>query len=69
MKKAILLWCLLIAGWNLSAAPVSGTFNIPGTPYATIAAAFADLNANGVDGPCVFLIDAGYSETALSLIL
>lgn len=69
MKKVILLWCLLMAGGTLFAGPVSGTFNIPGTPYTTIAAAFADLNANGVDGPCVFLIDAGYTENALSLIL
>lgn len=69
MKKLFLLWCLLIAGWNISALPVSGTFTIPGATYPTIASAFADLNANGVNGPCVFLIDAGYTENALSLLL
>ncbi|MBK7215157.1 MAG: hypothetical protein IPH88_18075 [Bacteroidales bacterium] len=69
MKKITMILCLLLAGLLTKAVPVSGSFTIPGTTYATIAAAFTDLNTNGVDGPCEFLIDAGYSETGLNLIL
>ena len=69
MKKFTLILCLLCAVSLAKAAPVSGTFIIPGSTYATIAAAFTDLNNNGVSGACVFLINANYSETALNLTL
>ncbi len=56
-------------GLHAITAPISGTFNIPGPVYGTIAAAFDDLNANGVNGPATFLIDAGYTETGINLTL
>jgi hypothetical protein len=69
MKKFTLLLCLLVAGVIVKAVPISGSFTIPSATYPTIASAFTDLNANGISGPCEFLIDANYTESALSLIL
>ncbi len=50
-------------------AALSGTFTIGGaTPsYPTVAAAIADLNANGVCGPVIFNIRSGSYPTSASL--
>lgn len=44
-------------------AQLNGTYNIPGS-YPNIASAIADLNLQGVNGPVVFNIGPGYTETA-----
>jgi hypothetical protein len=71
MKLSVLksaLAFLIVAGYVLvfpfiSLAQVTGTKTIPGN-YATIAAAIADVNANGVGGGGVtFNVAAGYTET------
>lgn len=61
----VFLIALTASGW---AAPLSGTYTIPGS-YPTIAAAIADLNAQGVSGPVVFNVAAGHTETAVNLVL
>jgi hypothetical protein len=62
MKK-ILLSCFLIAGFTAS-AQVTGSKTI-GIDYATLDAAFADLNAAGVGaGGATINLPAGYTETA-----
>ena len=61
------MFLLLTAGIS-NATPLFGTYTIPGS-YTSIAQAFTDLNTNGVGGPCIFLINANYTETALSLTL
>ncbi len=61
--KVTILAILLMAG-NLTIAQVSGTKTIPGD-YATVAAALADLNTNGVgSGGATINIAAGFTETA-----
>ncbi len=64
MKKSvsIILMFIWLAG-TLFATPLTGPKSIPGD-YATIAAAIADLNLNGVgSGGVTFNIAAGYTET------
>ena len=62
MRK-ILLSCCLIAGIAVS-AQVTGTKTI-GVDYASLDAAFADLNVSGVGvGGATINIPAGYTENA-----
>ncbi|MBK9290016.1 MAG: hypothetical protein IPM52_00035 [Bacteroidetes bacterium] len=65
MKKTLLflmLWLWITAALN--AQPLTGTKNIPGD-YATLAAAIADLNANGVGtGGVTLNLLAGNPQTA-----
>ncbi|MEI6851343.1 MAG: fibronectin type III domain-containing protein [Bacteroidota bacterium] len=70
MKKLFLcILCALLLGSGLKAAPITGTFSIPGD-YATIAAAFTDLNTNGVGlGGVTFNVAAGYTESVTGLTL
>jgi hypothetical protein len=57
------LWILVICfSFNMK-AQLSGTVTIPGI-YATLANAIADINLQGVNGPLVVNITAGYTETA-----
>ncbi len=67
MKKlfAILMVCfsVLIITGSIYAQPISGTKSIPGD-YATIEAAIAALNTNGVGaGGVTFNVAAGHTET------
>lgn len=57
----------LMLGWLLVMAcalkgQLSGTLTVPGT-YASLSAAIADINAQGVNGPLTIAVQAGYSET------
>lgn len=54
----------------IGGSALSGNYLIPGD-YATIAAAFADINARGVNGssPVTFTVADGYTETAVNLQL
>ena len=45
-------------------AQLSGSYNVPGIPYSTIAAVITDLNTQGVSGPVTINVAAGYMETA-----
>lgn len=54
---------LLFSGRSL--AQLSGTYNVPGT-YTSIAAAINALNTQGISGPVIIQINAGYTETAPS---
>lgn len=56
------LLAALFAGRNLQ-AQLSGNYSVP-SGYATISAAIADLNLQGINGPVVINIAAGYTETA-----
>ncbi len=53
---------------SISFAQLSGNKYIPGSggpdDYPTIAAAIEALNSNGINGPVIFNIEAGYTETA-----
>lgn len=44
-------------------AQLSGTYNIP-TNYPTLSAAISALNLQGVNGPVIIEMNAGYTETA-----
>ncbi|MGK0639314.1 hypothetical protein [Schleiferia thermophila] len=69
MKKVYAITLLAILTWGLHAQPLTGTKNIPGD-YASIAAAVADLNTNGVGvGGVTFNVAAGHTETILSTIV
>ena len=64
----ILLISVLLFQSN-TLAQLSGTYTIPGTPYATIEAAIADLNFQGVgSGGVTFNVAAGHIETFTSPI-
>ncbi|MEI6681394.1 MAG: T9SS type A sorting domain-containing protein [Bacteroidota bacterium] len=64
MKKITLLLFLAIGILQSAYSQVSGTYTIPGAPYATIASAISALNAQGVgSGGVVFNVTAGYTET------
>lgn len=70
-KKLLLLATMIVLGiYNLGAQALSGTYSIPGN-YASIEAAVAALNANGINGAVTFNIGAGsaYSETPSSTIV
>lgn len=43
---------------------LNGTYNIPSACFPTVASAVTYLNTNGVSGPVVFNVAAGYTETA-----
>lgn len=63
MKKAFFLSIVLLTTAWAQSQPLTGTKNIPGN-YATIQAAIADLNTNGVGaGGVTFLVTAGHTET------
>jgi hypothetical protein len=69
MKKVYAMALMAILTWGLHAQPLTGTKNIPGD-YASIAAAVADLNTNGVGtGGVTFNVAAGHTETILSTIV
>ena len=60
-----MLIALFMAGWSFG--QISGTFTIPGAPYATIASAIAAINTSGVGaGGVTFNVTAGYTETFAS---
>jgi len=60
--RSLSCW-VLVCSCSLLKAQLSGTFSIPGT-YSTIAAALADINAQGVNGPLTIQIQAAHTETA-----
>jgi parallel beta-helix repeat protein len=68
LLKALLLAPLAVFVCNRASAQLSGTYTVGGTSpdYATLAAAVADLNANGVSGPVTFNIRNGsYTDNAV----
>ena len=68
MKKLSFLVPFLFICYN-GFSQLSGTLTIPGS-YATITAAIAALNAQGVgSGGVTFNVAAGYTETASNLII
>ncbi len=62
---------LLVAFSQNSFAQLSGSYTIPGTPFATVKSAIDSLNLVGVGGSGVtFNVTAGYTETTIdSLVL
>lgn len=65
--KQVLVATLVFAAIAPASAQLSGSYTIGGTSpdYATLSAAIAALNTNGVNGPVTFLIrDGSYSGTA-----
>ncbi|PBQ33135.1 hypothetical protein CNR22_15550 [Sphingobacteriaceae bacterium] len=54
---------LVIAISTKVSAQLSGTYNIP-TNYTNLAAAISALNSQGVNGPVIIELNAGYTETA-----
>ncbi len=68
MRKIFLLFLVVICS-TISYGQLSGIKTIPGD-YATIAAAVADLNAQGVgSGGLTFEVNAGYVENITAPIL
>ena len=68
LLKALLLAPLAILLCNRASAQLSGTYTIGGTSpdYATLSAAVADLNSNGVSGAVTFNIRSGsYTDNAV----
>ncbi len=66
LKKSKLLFTVLLSAAAFSGslhAQLSGTKSIP-VDYPTLAAAVADINLQGVNGPLVINIPAGFTETA-----
>ena len=67
MRRCLLLIMSFILSGTIGFAQLTGTKTIPGT-YATVAAAIADLNTQGVgSGGVTFNVTAGYTETFSSL--
>lgn len=67
MKKHLLLISAFLVAFQLSFGQLSGTKTIPGD-YATIQAAIAALNAQGVgSGGVTFNVNAGWTETFTAL--
>ncbi|MEI6899465.1 MAG: hypothetical protein WCL00_06280 [Bacteroidota bacterium] len=66
MRKLLLfMMAICFSGWSFG--QISGTFTIPGAPYATIAAAISAINTSGVGaGGATFNVTAGYTETFAS---
>jgi hypothetical protein len=66
--KRLLLFLIAVIGSSISFAQLSGNKYIPGSggpdDFPTIAAAIQALNSNGINGPVIFNIAAGYTETA-----
>ena len=55
---------LLVAFSQNSYAQLSGSYTIPGAPFATVKSAFDSLNLVGVgSGGVTFNVTAGYTET------
>lgn len=69
MTKINLFLIILILAFKFSNAQLSGTYTIgSGQDYGTIAAAFSDLNTNGVSGDVIFsLTDETYSESSVTI--
>jgi hypothetical protein len=66
MKKRVLFSILVLFAGMLGYAQLTGTKVIPGD-YATVAAAIADLNTNGVgSGGVIFNIAPAYTETFIA---
>ncbi|MCK5147571.1 hypothetical protein KAR48_12510 [bacterium] len=65
LSGKILFTFLLLAAASQSFAQLSGTYSVgSGQTYATLTAAVADLNSNGVSGAVVFeLTDASYTTS------
>jgi trimeric autotransporter adhesin len=68
MKRFLLILAVPLLLSATAHSQVTGTFSIPGTPYATIASAIAAINSSGVGaGGATFNVVAGYTETFSSL--
>ncbi|MCX6305640.1 MAG: T9SS type A sorting domain-containing protein [Bacteroidetes bacterium] len=66
MRKLLLVVFALFLTGTVSFAQLTGSYSIPGS-YASVAAAIADLNTQGVGlGGVTFNIAGGYAETFLS---
>ena len=66
-KRLFIVLCVLFTS-GLTFGQLSGTYTIPGAPYATIASAIAALNTQGVGaGGVTFNVTPGYTETFGSL--
>jgi len=66
LQLSILLYCLFAVTIKASAAPLTGTKNIPGD-YATLSLAITDLNTQGVGaGGVIINMLSGNPETAPS---
>ena len=64
MRKITLFLFLAIGFSQFANGQVSGTYTIPGAPYATIASAIAAINTSGIgSGGVTFNVTAGYTET------
>ena len=63
MKNAILFLAFGMLFLSASSQSLNGTYSIPGD-YPTLNAAATALAANGVSGPVIFNVAAGYTETA-----
>ncbi|MEI7663234.1 MAG: hypothetical protein WCK34_13585, partial [Bacteroidota bacterium] len=67
MRKTFYLLLLAIGLSQFTFGQLTGTYTIPGAPYATIASAITALNTSGVgSGGVTFNITAGYTETFAS---
>jgi len=67
MRKQFYLLLLAIGLSQFTFGQLTGTYTIPGAPYATIASAITALNTSGVGtGGVTFNVTAGYTETFTS---
>ncbi len=68
MKKTFITLIFLMIISALSYGQLTGSYTIPGTPYATVSAAISALNAQGAGtGGVIFNVAGGYTETFSSL--
>ena len=67
MRKTFYLLLLAVGLSQFAFGQLTGTYTIPGAPYATIASAITALNTSGVGaGGVTFNVTAGYTETFAS---
>jgi hypothetical protein len=64
MKRFLLIMIVGLLFSGLNFGQISGTYTIPGAPYATIAAAISAINTSGIGaGGVTFNVTPGYTET------
>src|SRR5438067_724881 len=64
MRKHLFILAIAALTYGSSKAQLSGSYTVPGIPYANLLLVLNDLNTLGVSGAVTININAGYTEAA-----
>src|ERR1043166_4189194 len=64
MRKQLFILAIAALTYSSSKAQLSGSYTVPGIPYANLLLAINDLNTLGVSGAVTINVNAGYTEPA-----